>query len=183
MAVYKILVCVILFLTFNCNASAQRTMPDQNAIRFQSTWNGTSLGAGALFSRYTSTGYWETGIVANKHIAPTNISENLEYYRTIITADYMHRIAANRKRSLNLHIGGGTFIGLESIDPFAKLPEHVETALPGHAFIYGIYASVLTEVFLCRKVALTFSGDVPLTFSSSFGIIGYCATAGCKIML
>ncbi len=181
--ILKILVCSILCLFSYDNASAQRTMPNQGSLCIPISWNGTSFGAGALYSRYLSSGYWETGVIANRHLAPTTASVDIEYYRVTVCGGYMQRIAANRRRSFNLYLGGGMFLGVESRDPFSIIPENIEISLAPNAFTFGVYPNLLAEIFISKGVAITLSGSLPIIFSSAFGVINYNTALGLKFMI
>ena len=165
------------------SASAQRTMVGQNAVRLACLRTDSAFGAEAFFSRYTLLGYWEVGVSGRDYARMTTADVSLNYMNVAAEGDYLFRLAGSRNRALSLYGGGGVFLGYEAIDPAGNLPHNITTSLASGYFLYGIAAKLTAEVFISPRVALDFSGSVPLNFNSPLGIFHWDAGIGLKMML
>lgn len=177
------LLTMFLLLVIAYPASAQRTLSGQSAFGLSARYNGTSAGAEAFYSQYTLGGYWLVGIGGDLYDAPLSTGIRLDYTHMGLKGGYAFRLAGTRSRSVNLYGGGGTFIGVELMDPAGKQPKYIDIGLPSVAFLYGIYARVALEVFLGTRVAFTLSGEMPLNFSSKITMLHWGASFGIKILL
>lgn len=108
-------------------------------------------------------------------------SHQLGYIPINVGAEYMYRVAATRSRSVNLYVGGGVFLGWELYDPFRRLPSYIDTGFGNGAFIYGVSASIASEFFITRTVALTLESRMPVSISSKTEILKLHLKAGIKV--
>ena len=116
-------------------------------------------------------------------MARLSIGHNLDYMDIAAKGGYSFRLVGTRSRSLSLYAGGGAFIGVEWLDPTNKIPAYIDLRMSKVQFLYGLYARAMLEVFLGTHVALTFSGSMPVNFSSKTNMLHYGDEFGLKIML
>ena len=167
-----------------CNqASAQRTMPGRSSVAITGGWNGSSGSAGAFYGQYTLNGYWETGIAGEDYLIPLSVGGKLHYDDVVVSGEYQFRLAAARSRVFNLYGGGGVFAGAELVDPMHRLPDYLSLSVPSASFHWGVYAKMVTELYLGRRVAVTASASVPLTPTNEFRVLGFAAGIGLKMIL
>lgn len=121
--------------------------------------------------------------MADDYRAVLTTGDPLEYDHLAVAGDFMFRIAATRNRQLTLYTGAGVFAGLETLDPFHRLPDYLALPVPGKNFLYGIYGKASAELYLGTRFAFTLAASVPLTFSSKLGWLRWNAVAGIKIIL
>ena len=164
-------------------ASAQRTISGQPSLGLSARYNGSSVGAEAFYSQYTLSGFWEAGLSGDKYMARLSIGHNLDYMDIAAKGGYSFRLVGTRSRSLSLYAGGGAFIGVEWLDPTNKIPAYIDLRMSKVQFLYGLYARAMLEVFLGTHVALTFSGSMPVNFSSKINMLHYGGEFGLKTML
>lgn len=164
-------------------ASAQRTISGQPALGLSARYNGSSVGAEAFFSQYTLSGFWDAGLTGDHYTVPVSTGLMLDYAHVAARGGYAFRIVGTRNRCLSFYGGGGIFAGVEWLDPAKSIPSYIDLGMPSVQFLYGIYARVMLEVFLGTRVALTFSGSVPVNFSSKISMLHYGGEFGLKIML
>lgn len=108
-------------------------------------------------------------------------THQLGYIPINVGAEYMYRVAATRSRSVNLYVGGGVFLGWELYDPFKRLPSYIDTGFGNSTFIYGVSASIASEFFITRTVALTLESRMPVSISSKTEILKLHLKAGIKV--
>ena len=167
-----------------CNqASAQRTMPGRSTVAIMGGWNGSSVRAGAFFGQYTLNGYWEAGLVGDEHMIPMSVGGKLHCDDVVVSGEYQFRMAAARSRVFNLYGGGGVFLGAELVDPMRRLPDYLSLPVPSVSFQWGIYAKMVAELYLGRRLAVTASASVPLTPGNKFRVLGYTVGIGLKMIL
>lgn len=164
-------------------ASAQRTMPGRSSVAIMGGWNGSSVSAGAFFGKYTLNGYWEAGLVGDDYMVPMSVGGKLHYDDVVVSGEYQFRLAAARSRVLNLYAGGGVFAGAELVDLMHRLPEYLSLSVPSASFHWGIYAKMVAELYLGRRLAVTASASVPLTPTNKFRVLGFTAGIGLKMIL
>ena len=168
-AARKALLLIIAAFLVNSTTYAQRTMRYQNLITAETVVPydmRPSLGGGVQYGQYTLGGYWKTGIYSVGRAPIQDKKNSLEIQTVRVCGEYMHRLFANRSRSISLYGGGGLFVGYEFYDPFKKRPEHLQTFTADNAFIYGLSVCAEAELFIARSIAITFSVNAPLTFGS-----------------
>lgn len=165
---------------------AQRTMKGQIFIDASGGWKpGATIGAGG----YLIPGYWCAGVegmLLSRRLAQAGsvMTGRLDVYHAGAHGGFMYRFVGTRSRAVNLYGGGEAWLGLESVDPFGRLPEDVVLSIAdGTTFVFGVTPRLEAEFFLGRRVALTLGGRLPLTFMSRMGILSYQGTAGIRILL
>ena len=178
--IFLILLTSLLYCT---TASAQRTMSGQPSLRVSSLYNGLFVGAEAFYEQYTLSGYWQTGVSGNLYKAKLSSGDTLDYLHVIAEGGFLFRLAGTRSRSLNLYAGGGALAGVEMLDPFNFLPEHIALSQKQTAFIYGVYAQGVLEWFVARKFAILLQASSPITFGSSIRIVNGNVGIGLKLNL
>lgn len=173
-----------LFLILACTpASAQRTISGQSTLAISSHYTGTSVGAEAFYQQYTLGGFWESGIMVSPYRYALSTGHVLDDWHISVAGAYLWRLAATRSRSFNWYAGAGVFAGIEWLDPFGKLPSHIDLGTANIRFLYGAYAKTCLEVFLAPRFALLIQGALPVNFSSYAGNIHWQAGLGIKFML
>ena len=173
-----------LLLSGSFRANAQRTMRGQyhaSAEVVMTADKGVPIGGELSFGQYLLCSYWNAWINVSPDYIPLDSTVMMRYIPLTGGADYMHRIAATRSRSVNLYIGAGAFLGYEFYDPWKTVPPYMETGREGGAFIYGLSPGLVSEFFMTRAVALTLSARMPVSFSSQAKIIKAHIKAGIRI--
>lgn len=158
-------------------------MAGRSTLSIAAKLHDTSFGAEAFYGQYVLAGYWEAGVMADYYRATLTSGGTLEYDHLAVAGDFMFRLASNRFRSLSIYTGAGVFAGLETLDPFHRLPDYLELPVPGKNFLYGIYGKASAELYLGTRFAFTLAASVPMTFSSKLGWLRWNAGAGVKIIL
>ena len=174
---------ILTSLLFITTASAQRTQSGQPSLRVSSLYNGLFVGAEAFYEQYTLSGYWQTGVSGNLYKANLSSGDTLDYLHVIAEGGFLFRLAGTRSRSLNLYAGGGALAGVELLDPFSSLPEHIALSQKQIAFIYGVYAQGVLEWFVARKFAILLQASSPLTFGSGIRVVNGNVGIGLKLNL
>lgn len=186
----KVAIAAILIILGLCNT--QNQMHGQRTMRYQSFLTGDitipyapnpDLGGLIGYGQYTLDGYWTAGIYSIGRKQSRNGYSRIQTQTLRAYGQYMHRLVNDRRRIASLYFGAGVFIGYEFYDPFLRLPQHIDKNTEDNAFIYGITGSLELEVFILKKMALTLSTNMPLTFGSeSTWIRGY-SSIGLRINL
>ena len=136
-----------------------------------------SLSAGA----YTLHGYWEASLRGDLHPAALSTGEALlRYGRFTAGASYMVRLAATDRRTVNLYAGAGIFAGYEVADLFRAMPPEVETPLKEGAYVFGAAPTAEAEFYLFPGLALTLSGQLPVTFLTQFRTLSGAFSVGVR---
>jgi len=174
---------ILTSLLFITTASAQRTQSGQPSLRVSSLYNGLFVGAEAFYEQYTLSGYCQTGVSGNLYKAKLSSGDTLDYLHVIAEGGFLFRLAGTRSRSLNLYAGGGALAGVEMLDPFNSLPEHIALSQKQTAFIYGVYAQGVLEWFVARKFAILLQASSPITFGSGIRIVNGNVGIGLKLNL
>ena len=179
-----ILIAFVVLFTSSSEASAQRTMKGQYHIGAHSviaTDSRFAAGGEISFGSYLLDSY----IIGWVNITPDHIklssSHLLGYVPVAVGADYMHRVAATRSRSVNLYVGGGVFLGYEFYDPSSRVPSYINTNLGSGAFIYGAAPSIVSELFITKMIAITLGVRMPVSVSSKAEILKAHFKTGIRI--
>ena len=178
-----LIACIVLFSS-SWVVSAQRTMKGQNHIAAEAVIAADPrlpIGAEISFGQYLLDSYVHGWINYSPDYVLLSTSHPLEYIPVTVGADYMHRIAATRSRSVNLYVGGGVFLGWEFYDPFRRLPSYIDTGLESGAFIYGIAPSIVSEFFFTRTVGFILGARMPVSISSKTEILKLHLKAGIRV--
>ena len=180
----SILIACIVLLSSSQIVSAQRTMKGQYHLAAEAAFAAdprVPAGAEISFGAYLLDSYVIGWINVTPDYVTLPTSHQLEYIPINVGADYMYRVAATRARSVNLYVGGGVFLGWELYDPFRRLPSYIDTGFGNGAFIYGVSASIASEFFITRTVALTLESRMPVSISSKTEILKLHLKAGIKV--
>ena len=151
------------------DAHAQRTMRYQSFLTCNITTpyaSNPDVGGHINYGQYTLDGYWVTGVYSIGRRQSQTEYTRIQTQTLRAYGQYMHRLVSDRKRIASLYAGAGAFIGYEFYDPFDKLPEHIDKNTEDNVFIYGVTGSMVLEIFILKKLALTLSANMPLTFGS-----------------
>ena len=178
-----LIACIVLFSSSQA-VSAQRTMKGQLHIGANASISADPrIPVGGEFScgSYLLDSYIAGWINVTPDFITLPTGHQLGYVPINVGADYMYRVAATRARSVNLYVGGGVFLGWELYDPFRKLPSYIDTGFGNGAFIYGVSASIASEFFITRTVALTLESRMPVSISSKTEILKLHLKAGIKV--
>ena len=183
-SIRSILIASIVLFSSSQIASAQRTMKGQYHLAAEAAFAAdprVPAGAEISFGAYLLDSYVIGWINVTPDYVTLPTSHQLEYIPINVGADYMYRVAATRARSVNLYVGGGVFLGWELYDPFRRLPSYIDTGFGNGAFIYGVSASIASEFFITRTVALTLESRMPVSISSKTEILKLHLKAGIKL--
>ena len=178
-----LIACIALFASSQA-ASAQRTMKGQLHIGAQASLSAdprVPIGGELSFGSYLLDSHISGWINVTPDYISLPTGHQLGYIPINVGADYMYRVAATRARSVNLYVGGGVFLGWELYDPFRRLPSYIDTGFGNGAFIYGVSASIASEFFITRTVALTLESRMPVSISSKTEILKLHLKAGIKV--
>ena len=178
-----LIACIVLFASSQA-ASAQRTMKGQLHVGAQASLSADPrlpAGGELSFGSYLLDSYIAGWINVTPDFISLATGHQLGYIPINVGADYMYRVAATRARSVNLYVGGGVFLGWELYDPFRRLPSYIDTGFGNGAFIYGVSASIASEFFITRTVALTLESRMPVSISSKTEILKLHLKAGIKV--
>lgn len=176
-------ICLFLGSIFCVEASAQRTMKSQSFLNAECLYDFESFGVSTTFGQYTLGGFWETGLDGHLYKADTDSGIVLDYAHCCVSGGYMFRLAGTKRRNINLYAGSGVFIGAEILDPMNRLLDNYRLSMKKAEFLYGIYAGMLTEIFVMEKLAIVVEASLPLNFSSRISMLGYDVGLGLKVML
>ena len=174
---------------------AQRTMRGESLLSMEA-----ALAAGAQhlpcaeisYGRYLLGSCWKAGITGMQYSKETGGGDPTPYAHIAAFGDWTYRLAATRDRRLDLYAGAGVFLGYEAIDPWKPKETDADAGISTDAgmdaegpadgsFLYGVRLRMETEVFFCKRAALVLSGTLPVNFTSSFGWIHPCLSAGIRI--
>lgn len=179
-----ILMALALLLLTGGQAAAQRTMRGQMFLDLAGHYPvGGSIGVG----QYTLPGYWTAGLEAlrmRERLIMDDAVEtvSLDVWQTKAKGGYMARLVSTRSRSISLYAGGVAWVGLESVDPFKKLPDTIVIpSLPKHRFVFGVTPEVEAEFFLGSHFALVVGGRLPLAFLSNIRMATLQGRAGFRV--
>ena len=178
-----LIACFVLFASSQA-VSAQRTMKGQLHVGAQASLSADPrlpAGGELSFGSYLLDSYIAGWINVTPDFISLATGHQLGYFPINVGADYMYRVAATRARSVNLYVGGGVFLGWELYDPFRRLPSYIDTGFGNGAFIYGVSASIASEFFITRTVALTLESRMPVSISSKTEILKLHLKAGIKV--
>ena len=178
-----LIACIVLFSSSQA-VSAQRTMKGQLHIGANASISADPripVGGEISCGSYLLDSYITGWINVTPDFITLPTSHQLGYVPINVGADYMYRFAATRARSVNLYVGGGVFLGWELYDPFRRLPSYIDTGFGNGAFIYGVSASIASEFFITRTVALTLESRMPVSISSKTEILKLHLKAGIKL--
>ena len=178
-----LIACFVLFASSQA-ASAQRTMKGQLHVGAQASLSADQrlpAGGELSFGSYLLDSYIAGWINVTPDFISLATGHQLGYIPINVGADYMYRVADTRARSVNLYVGGGVFLGWELYDPFRRLPSYIDTGFGNGAFIYGVSASIASEFFITRTVALTLESRMPVSISSKTEILKLHLKAGIKV--
>ena len=178
-----LIACIVLFSSSQV-VSAQRTMKGQLHIGANASISADPripVGGEISCGSYLLDSYITGWINVTPDFITLPTSHQLGYVPINVGADYMYRVAATRARSVNLYVGGGVFLGWELYDPFRRLPSYIDTGFGNGAFIYGVSASIASEFFITRTVALTLESRMPVSISSKTEILKLHLKAGIKV--
>jgi len=179
-----ILVALSLLLLTGGNVSAQRTMKGQMFLDLAGHY---PLAGSVNVGQYLMPGYWMAGLEAlrmREYLLMDDIvgTVSLDVWQTKAKGGYMARLVSTRSRSISLYAGGVAWVGLESVDPFKKLPDTIVIpSLPKHKFVFGVTPEVEAEFFLGSHFALVVGGRLPLAFLSNIRMVTAQARAGIRI--
>ena len=162
-------------------AAAQRTMESQFMAEAVADWCGGAPAAHVRFGRYLSSSCWTAGVGAMSFTHSLSSGDTLEYIDVVAEGDWAYRLLSTRSRMLSLYGGGGVFLGYEAYDPWRRLPETIDPGLGKGTFVYGVRASLCSELFVSRRLALVLGASVPLTFSSSVDWFHWELSAGFRL--
>ena len=180
----SVLIACIVLISSSQAVSAQRTMKGQLHIGANASISADPrIPVGGEFScgSYLLDSYIAGWINVTPDFITLPTGHQLGYVPINVGADYMYRVAATRARSVNLYVGGGVFLGWELYDPFRRLPSYIDTGFGNGAFIYGVSASIASEFFITRTVALTLESRMPVSISSKTEILKLHLKAGIKV--
>ena len=175
--------CIVLFSSSQV-VSAQRTMKGQLHIGAHASLSADPqipIGGELSFGSYLLDSYMTGWINVTPDFITLPTTHQLGYIPINVGAEYMYRVAATRSRSVNLYVGGGVFLGWELYDPFRRLPSYIDTGFGNSTFIYGVSASIASEFFITRTVALTLESRMPVSISSKTEILKLHLKAGIKV--
>ena len=178
-----LIACIVLFSSSQA-VSAQRTMKGQLHIGANGSISADPripVGGEISCGSYLLDSYIAGWINVTSDFITLPTGHQLGYVPINVGADYMYRVAATRARSVNLYVGGGVFLGWELYDPFRRLPSFIDTGFGNGAFIYGVSASIASEFFITRTVALTLESRMPVSISSKTEILKLHLKAGIKV--
>ena len=178
-----LIACFVLFASSQ-EASSQRTMKGQLHVGAQASLSADPrlpAGGELSFGSYLLDSHISGWINVTPDYISLPTGHQLGYVPINVGADYMYRVAATRARSVNLYVGGGVFLGWELYDPFRRLPSYIDTGFGNGAFIYGVSASIASEFFITRTVALTLESRMPVNISSKTEILKLHLKAGIKV--
>lgn len=178
-----LIACIVLFSSSQV-VSAQRTMKGQLHIGAHASLSADPripIGGELSFGSYLLDSYMTGWINVTPDFITLPTTHQLGYIPINVGAEYMYRVAATRSRSVNLYVGGGVFLGWELYDPFKRLPSYIDTGFGNGAFIYGVSASIASEFFITRTVALTLESRMPVSISSKTEILKLHLKAGIKV--
>lgn len=184
----RIVILLLMFVVPSVLCKGQRTMSGQMFIGTEGFYNGCLAGGDVTVGRYTINAFWFGSLSVSPYSIELDLNDGkvlgkARYLQTLIYGGYQYRVISSRKRNANLYLGGAVFAGLETFDPFSKLPSNIDPGFSKHTFIYGLTPLVSMEIFVSRMVALTASCKVPFSFSSRISLWHYNMGAGIKIML
>ena len=178
---------LVMMLVPSSKASAQRTMEGQNFIgadAIPAFTDARDFGARISWGMYGTDHRLEAWAAAVPGHRMITQDTELLYGQISAGCDWQWRLLSTRSRSFSLYAGGGALLGWETYDPFRKLPPHVETDLPGKGtFLYGCTASLETEIFLLRRLALVLRTDADVIPPSRTGILRLTAGMGLRVEL
>ena len=178
-----LIACIVLFSSSQV-VSAQRTMKGQLHIGAHASLSADPripIGGELSFGSYLLDSYMTGWINVTPDFITLPTTHQLGYIPINVGAEYMYRVAATRSRSVNLYVGGGVFLGWELYDPFKRLPSYIDTGFGNGTFIYGVSASIASEFFITRTVALTLESRMPVSISSKTEILKLHLKAGIKV--
>jgi hypothetical protein len=178
-----LIACIALFASSQA-ASAQRTMKGQLHIGAQASLSAdprVPIGGELSFGSYLLDSHISGWINVTPDYISLPTGHQLGYIPINVGADYMHRVAATRARSVNLYVGGGVFLGWELYDPFKRVPSYIDTGFGKGNFIYGVAPALESEFFITRTVALTLGTRMPVSISSKTEILKLHLKAGLRV--
>lgn len=178
-----ILVALSILLLTGGNVSAQRTMKGQMFLDLAGHY---PLAGSVNVGQYLMPGYWMAGLeelrMREYLLMDDTGSLALDIWQTKLQGSFFYRLVSTRSRVLSLYAGAGAWVGLESVDPFKKLPESIVLpSLPDHKFVFGVTPEVNVEVFMGSHFALVVGGRLPLAFLSNIRMVTAQARAGIRI--
>lgn len=184
----RIAIILLMLVASSVLCKGQRTMSGQTFIGTEGFYNGNLAGGDVTIGRYTINAFWFGSLSVSPYSVELDLNDGkifgkAGYLQTLIYGGYQYRVISSRKRNANLYLGGAVFAGLETFDPFSKLPSNIDTGFSKHTFIYGLTPMLSLEIFVSRVVSLTASCRVPVNFSSKISLFHYNTGAGIKIML
>ena len=150
-------------------AGAQRTMTGQDFVSVFAETPFTSAGLSAEWGRYHLYGLWSAGLSAvDRRVDFTSegVTCRSSYLHTEAYYDWLFRIAATTSRSVSWYAGAGAFLGLETMDPFSRVPSDKVKAEEGTSFLYGLSVRTELEIFLSDALALVAKFRVPCNFNT-----------------
>jgi len=178
-----ILVALSLLLLFGGQANAQRTMKGQMFLDLAGHY---PIGGSVNVGQYLMPGYWMAGLEELRMREYLLLGDTdavaLDIWHTKLQGSFFYRLVSTRSRALSLYGGAGVWVGLESVDPFKKLPDTIVLpGLPDHKFVFGVTPEVNMEVFMGSHFALVVGGRLPLAFLSNIRMVTAQARAGFRI--
>ena len=184
----RITTIVFILVASSVLCNGQRTMSEQPFVSIEGFYNGSLAGGDITAGRYTINAFWFGSLSLSPHsvelgLNDGNVLGKTLYLQSLVYGGYQYRVISSRKRNANLYLGGAVFAGLETFDPFSKLPSNIDTGFSKHTFIYGLTPMMSLEIFVSRAVSLTASCRLPVNFSSKISRLHYNTGAGIKIML
>ena len=184
----RITTIVFILVASSVLCNGQRTMSEQPFVSIEGFYNGSLAGGDITAGRYTIDAFWFGSLSLSPHsvelgLNDGNVLGKTLYLQSLVYGGYQYRVISSRKRNANLYLGGAVLAGLETFDPFSKLPSNIDTGFSKHTFIYGLTPMMSLEIFVSRAVSLTASCRLPVNFSSKISRLHYNTGAGIKIML
>lgn len=183
---------LLVVLCLGMTASAQRAAEGRlfldvspSATFHSSPSGGISFGVGA----YREVSFWRGALSVMDYMqgvkATDGSSHRYDYVNVTADFDWMWRVAGSYSRVVNLYLGAGAFIGADIPQVLVRLPEQYLFS-GGTCFIYGVSPSVLLEIYMSKRCALTLSGKSPFSFGKSMQynhLWGGQASLGVRIVL
>lgn len=184
----RITTIVFILVASSVMCRGQRTMSKQTFASIEGFYNGSLAGGEVTVGRYTINAFWFGSLSLSPYSAELglddeNVLGEALYLQSMVYGGYQYRVISSRKRNANLYLGGAAFVGLETFDPFSRLPANIVTGFGKHTFVYGLAPILSFELFVSKTVSFTVSGKIPVNFSSKISAWHYNVGAGLKVML
>ena len=159
-------------------------MKGQNTVTVESSFSlhrMKDIGGSLAWGMYGNHDYWSVKARFNPFTQHYDSRYDVQYVHATVGADWMWRIVSDRRRIVSLYGGGGVFLGAEIIDPWKRLPKHLEVNGKKTVFLYGIDATVSMEVYFTKRTAFVLSSWIPLTIPSSARPVHFVMDAGVRV--